>query len=232
MELNNRNSTFWKIIAISIVLCISGCARQSYWADSSIEDSRRPVLPSNVPVRVAVMPFDGHELMVRYAAEKFGQGLSPLGFDVVNKLQMEKVLGGAYRVAKDEFDNATRLKLARELGIEGIIVGKIIGKVGVSRVVTLMEVELIDIVTGSPIWIGRSHTNKFTLISKPNPSKSVDATVAKSLKLLKDDLKAQLKAERKLAKKMMKKDKKDDKEGKKTEDEERTQPEQSETENE
>ena len=163
-----------------------GCATTSTSTGIITQSHQRP-LPPGVPSRVGVIPFQGHSVIGLQATDQFLSGLVPLGFQVVERSQIEAVLDELSFQQTDLVDPNTRKHLGEVLGIEGVFLGSITGESRSNWIDTHLNVRLVKITTGQVVWAAEAHDPRSVTWSMDLRTSAIH-TVKEAIRLLQRDL--------------------------------------------
>ncbi len=152
-----------------------------------ITTPRQQSLPPGVPARVEVITFKGDSTIAQQATEQFLNGLPTLGFQVVERSQINAVLKELNFQQSDLVDFTTHEHLGKLLGIEGIFVGNITGETSITWIDSHLNVRLVSIETGEVVWAADTHDPRLFTLSRDVRTSAIH-TVREALKLLRKDL--------------------------------------------
>jgi len=113
--------------AIVMVLLLGtgvGCATTSTSTGIMTTLRARQPLPPGIPSRVGVMPFQGNSAISLQATDQFSSGLPALGFEVVERSQIEVVLAELNFQQTGSVDPATRRAACEAAWAPGRFSGK------------------------------------------------------------------------------------------------------------
>ena len=177
---------FIPLAGLALILVAGGCATTST-STGLITTLHQQPLPAGIPARVGVIPFQGDPAISLQATDQFMIGLPALGFQVVERSQIEAVLGELGLQYTDSIDSAIRERLAKLLGLEGIFLGSITGESSIMWVDSHLNVRLVSVETGNVLWAAEAHDPR-TVDWSIDVRTSAVYTVRKALELLRKDL--------------------------------------------
>jgi len=123
---------------------------------SGIHLGEHPVsLPSGIPKRVAVTPFQGSSSLSIASSDQFSNGLIQLGFEVVERPHMATLIKELQFQHSGIVADADLPALGRQLGVQGIFVGSVDGRRSDFFFNTFLNLRLVETETGRVIWSGR-----------------------------------------------------------------------------
>ena len=169
-----------------------GCAMPAPLTSTStgiMTDLPKRTLPDGVPIRVGVILFKGDRAIRLQATDSFQSGLVPLGFQVVERSQIEAVLNELGFQQTDLVDPHTREHLGQVLGIGGVFLGSITGESRPNWIDTHLSVRLVSVKTGQILWAVEAHDPRILTFSVDVKTSAVH-TVREALRLLQRDLRA------------------------------------------
>jgi len=174
-------------ISLALLLGVAvGCATTST-STGIITTPRQQSLPPGFPSRVGVIPFQGDPAISLQATDQFMSGLPAFGFRVVDRSQIDAVLGELGFQQAGSVDPVTRERLAKLLGLEGIFLGSITGESSILWVDSHLNIRLVSVETGDVVWAAEAHDPRTTTWSMDVRTSAVH-TVRNALKLLRKDL--------------------------------------------
>ena len=149
----NHKQKFWGWIWGAVIMLLVGfaigCGTPIPSTSTGIRiETQKQLLPPGVPKRVGVIPFQGSKTIRLQATDQFQGGLVPLGFEVVERAQIEAVFNELSFQYTDFVDPNTRQHLGEMLGIEGVFLGSITGESSSRWIDTHLNVRLVKITTG------------------------------------------------------------------------------------
>jgi hypothetical protein len=171
------------------VPCLAGCTTPSTSSGFIDQGMAKPILPPGVPRKVGVVPFAGDVRISVQSADQFAGGLLPLGFEVVERQQLQSVLDELKYQHGDFVNPETRKRLKEQLGIEGLFLGSITGESSPTWVDSHLNLRLIDVETGRVLWAAEVHDPRVFGLSMDIHT-SATYTVKNALDILKKDLKS------------------------------------------
>jgi curli biogenesis system outer membrane secretion channel CsgG len=163
-----------------------GCSTVSS-STGIITSANRKTLPPGIPQRVGVIPFKGDQEISLQASDQFTSGLPMLGFQVVERSQIEAVLGEQTFQQTDSIDPLTRERLGRLLGLQGVFLGSITGESSSTWVDSHLNIRLVSIETGDVVWAAEAHDPRPITLSMDIRTSAV-YSVRQSLSLLRRDV--------------------------------------------
>lgn len=157
IELSHRWSLLRAIVMVLLLGTGAGCATTSTSTGMMTTLRARQPLPPGIPSRVGVIPFQGNSAISLQATDQFSSGLPVLGFEVVERSQIESVLAELNFQQTGSVDPATRERLAKQLGLQGVFLGSITGESSALWVDSHLNVRLVSVETGSVMWAVEAH---------------------------------------------------------------------------
>ena len=178
---------FVQIVAFALLFSSFVSCVTTSTSTGIITTPRRQSLPPGVPSRVGVILFKGDRTITLQATEQFLNGLPSLGFQVVERSQINAVLKELGFQQSDSVDSTTRERLGKLLGLEGIFVGSITGESSATWIDSHLNVRLVSIETGKVVWAAEAHDPRLFTWSTDVRTSAIH-TVREALKLLRKDL--------------------------------------------
>lgn len=178
---------FFQIIALALLCCNFVSCVTTSTSTGIITTPRQQSLPPGVPSRVGVILFKGDLDITLQATEQFLNGLPALGFQVVERSQINAVLKELGFQQSDSVDSTTRERLGKLLGLEGVFVGSITGESSATWIDSHLNVRLVSIETGKVVWAAEAHDPRLFTLSTDVRTSAI-YTVREALKLLRKDL--------------------------------------------
>ena len=165
---------------------VSGCVVES--TSSGINSPAASIaFPEGVPRKVGVAIDGGDPRLASQASSEFTAGLFRLGFDVVERSEMDAILREFALKGSGMLDSAERVEIGKMTGTEGIFVGSVTYERSAAWVDSHVNVRLIDVNSGRVIWTAEAHDPRLVGISDA-PETSIIHSTREALKLLKKDL--------------------------------------------
>ena len=178
---------FCSAFLVTLLLGVTGCATTSTSTGIITTPQLRASLPPGIPSRVGVVPFQGDSRISLQATDQFANGLYALGFDVVERQQIEQILAELSFQHTESVDPTTREQLARQLGLQGVFLGSVTGESSALWVDSHLNVRLVSVETGRLVWGVEAHDPR-TIGWSMDVRTSIVHTVRKALELLRKDL--------------------------------------------
>lgn len=176
-----------RLLLLALCLLIGcGCMPASTSSGLMLQENIH-ALPPCVPKKVGCALFTGQSPINSQATELFLCGLLKLGFDVVERLQLDKILEELELQHTGLISPETRQILGRQLGLEGIFVGNITGRSTSFTVNTFLNLKLIDVQTGKVLWSG-SFCDPRMFALTTDAQTSIIYTTREALRMLGKDL--------------------------------------------
>ncbi len=176
------------VLFLAVLFLIAGCTTPSTSSGLIRPGVATQVLPPGVPAKVGVIPFAGDSNIAVQSADQFAGGLLPLGFEVVERQQLQAVLVELNYQYSESVNPETRRKLKEQLGLEGLFLGSITGESSPMWVDSHLNVRLVDVETGRVLWAAEVHDPRTIGVSMDIRT-SATYTVKNALKILAKDLK-------------------------------------------
>lgn len=179
---------FELVVLLSLAVAVlSSCATSSTSTGLLTQFDQQEALPPGIPSRVGVVPFEGDASIKLQATDQFTSGLPTLGFEVVERSQIEAVLDELEVQHANLQERTMREHLASSLDLQGIFLGSITGESSPTWVDSHLNIRLISIDTGSVLWAAEAHDPRSVGWSMDVRTSAV-YTVRKALELLRKDL--------------------------------------------
>ncbi|MCF7811254.1 hypothetical protein K9N50_09745 [bacterium] len=180
-----------------------GCSAKTVSTGFLNQPEKRGETPAGLPATITIVPFEGEARGGKNVEDLIAKRLYLLGYDII---PYEELLELALPDQFHSFDftcDDNRVFLSQKYGLEGIVTGKYTVVSKVTKAAAHLEVNLIDVAKGRPLWRGESDDNSWP-VTVTKEKKAVDQLVAGLMKSLKKDLKRYSKIERKKADKAAK----------------------------
>ena len=189
--MNHKQKLGYTVLGAGIMLLVGfaiGCGTPIPSTSTGIRiETPHQLLPPGVPKRVGVIPFHGSRIIRLQATDQFQGGLVPLGFEVVERAQIEAVLNELGFQQTNWVDPNTRKHLGEVLGIEGVFLGSITGESRSNWIDTHLNVRLVKITTGQVVWAAEAHDPRSVTWSMDLRTSAIH-TVKEAIRLLQRDL--------------------------------------------
>jgi PBP1b-binding outer membrane lipoprotein LpoB len=182
------SETSMKKIAVIILICslIQGCATAS--TSSGFQPSHNREIPPGIPKRVAVL-ITGETPLDVQASDQFSTGLLEIGFDVMERRQIQAVLAEVQFQQSGLVTEAGAIELGKMLNVQGVFIGSATGGSGPMWVNTHLNIKLVEVKSGKVIWSVSAHDPRN--FSWSNDARtSIACTTQSALQFLKNDLQA------------------------------------------
>jgi hypothetical protein len=190
MMYRNKNRD-WRIKILLINLIFSfiniSCATIDQYSSGFNNGDTPFTLPEGIPKKVGVVLFEGDEQYSQLVTEQFSAGLLSLGFTVVERRNIEKVIFELELQNTGLMADQNRIALGKQLGLDGIIFGTVSGHADIYTIMSYVTVRLVDIENGKTIWSCSVKDPRLTSLDT-SLATSMAVTTKEALRLLKSDL--------------------------------------------
>jgi len=176
------------LILACLSLTLIGCGRSARTTGFMNQPEVRGTVPPELPSRIAVVHLSGDVRVTRLAQNMLEDELYLMGFDVVRYVEFEAALVELGLLPRDLTKSVARTVLAREFNIEGLFVGEITSRTGLSNVRTHLDIKLIMIDAGQSLWKCETDDPRWFVFGV-DEKESAAHTVRKAMKMLRKDLK-------------------------------------------
>jgi hypothetical protein len=143
-------------------------------------------LPQGVPKRVGVF-FSGQAPIDMQSSDQFSSELLGLGFDVVERSHLDKILAEQALSASGRISKETAIQIGKLAGVEGIFVGTVTGEHSAHWTDTHLVVNLVNTEDGRIVWGADIHDPRTFSVSI-DVTTSIIHTTREAIKLLQQDV--------------------------------------------
>ena len=116
------------LVAMALILILAGCVTPSTSTGFHPKGIAGPALPPEIPNPVGVVPFSGDPGISIQATDQFANSLIELGFDVIERQELNALVGELAFQQSELVNPETRQKLREQLGVKGLFVGSVTGE--------------------------------------------------------------------------------------------------------
>jgi PBP1b-binding outer membrane lipoprotein LpoB len=142
------------VVLVFLCLVIQGCATPS--TSSGFRPSHGREIPPGIPKRIAVL-ITGETPLDVQASDQFSAGLLRIGFDVVERRQIQAVLAEVQFQQSGLVTEEGAIEIGKLLNVQGVFIGSVTGGSGPMSVNTHLNIKLVEVKSGKAIWSVSAH---------------------------------------------------------------------------
>lgn len=170
---------------IGLIVFLSGCMAST--SSGIQEEGKAKRLPTSMPREIAIFPFGGNFELSAIAKEEFSQGLSDIGFEIVEREGLAAIIA-ELQIQQTGFVAPDKVaKLGGALGVRAIVMGTVEGESSPLWVDSHVNLRIVDVESGKVLWSCSAHDPRLFTASM-SPKTSVIHSARNAIKLLRKDI--------------------------------------------